>query len=228
MKAFKIPTFLSFTVLAVIFAVSCTKYPPLMPRQAQRGLAHVPAALPMIEDCLLVNPSEELIFEEEELLLSLLVQEEMAYSVYDAFTFPMPVFDHKVGSELTHMGKVSCILDHYEIEYTLIEEPGTFLDEDLIARYDDLVSRGEDDLLEALTVGAEIEEALLCDMQSLLDMTSNEAIKTIVENLHCASWNHLRTFLIQLNARGGTYTPVCLDTEEYNAIVEGSRVLCGG
>lgn len=230
MRTSRVSVSILIATSAVLLLVSCSKNQYDMPGHFQRGVMHAAATEPCEEYCL-VNPLEEITAEEEALLLSLLVQEEMAWSVYEAMDFPMPLFDNISGGELVHMEKVACILDHYQIEYTMIEEPGLFTDQDLVDLYNDLVARvvnAEEPLIEAWTVGAELEAQLICDLQVVLGLTANEAISTVMESLICASSNHLRTFVTHLTGKEAPFdNTACLSPEDIQAIVDGGHQQCG-
>jgi hypothetical protein len=70
------------------------------------------------------------------------------------------------------------------------------------------------------TVGAEIEEIDIVDIQDASNRTGKQDILLIYDNLIRGSRNHLRAFVQNLEVRGETYEPVALSQEEYEAIVD--------
>ncbi len=67
--------------------------------------------------------------------------------------------------------------------------------------YTSLVNTGSKSLINALTVGATIEDLDIKDLEELLTTTDNEDIKIIYNNLIKGSKNHLRAFISQLRAQ---------------------------
>ena len=73
--------------------------------------------------------------------------------------------------------------------------------------------------VDALKVGATIEEVDIVDLQKHLKENDNEDIALVYDNLMRGSRNHLRAFVINLKARGITYSPQYLTQTEYNTII---------
>ena len=75
-------------------------------------------------------------------------------------------------------------------------------------------------LIEALFVGAEIEQIDLIDIQNLVNaLEGNEDIAIVYQNLMKGSRNHLQTFVKNLANQGVDYAPLHLSQEEYDAII---------
>jgi tRNA isopentenyl-2-thiomethyl-A-37 hydroxylase MiaE len=75
-------------------------------------------------------------------------------------------------------------------------------------------------LIDALLVGAVIEEIDLIDIQNLVDtLEGNEDIVLVYENLMKGSRNHLRAFVSSLEKQGETYQPQYLSQDVYDAII---------
>jgi hypothetical protein len=85
--------------------------------------------------------------------------------------------------------------------------------------YSDLVARGGISLVEALLVGAEIEDMDLADLYLILDGTENDHLELVFHNLAKGSRNHLRAFVRALTAQDEIYTPSYLDPDTYAAIL---------
>ncbi|MDG0979653.1 MAG: DUF2202 domain-containing protein, partial [Halieaceae bacterium] len=85
---------------------------------------------------------------------------------------------------------------------------------------DALVAQGTNSLLEALYVGAEIEELDIADIENLkLQVVDNDDIILVYDNLLKGSRNHLRSFHRQVESNGGSYTPSHITQEQYDEIV---------
>jgi hypothetical protein len=85
--------------------------------------------------------------------------------------------------------------------------------------YTQLVASGNVSLIEALKVGAAIEEIDLLDLQKGLLDIDNQDIILIYDNLRKGSRNHLRSFASTLANQGVTYVPQYLSVADYQAIV---------
>ena len=86
--------------------------------------------------------------------------------------------------------------------------------------YDDLIAQGSESLVEALKVGALIEEVDIIDLDDLrATVVAEEAINYVYEQLRKGSENHLRAFVKNLTKQGVTYEPQLMSEEDYTAIV---------
>jgi hypothetical protein len=124
-------------------------------------------------------------------------------------------------SEQTHTEAVLFLLDRYSITDPVgMNGEGVFSDPALQGLYDSLTARGSASLLDALIVGAEIEEIDLIDLETrLAEVVDNEDIVLVYENLMKGSRNHLRAFVRALEQQNVVYEPQHLSQEEYDAIV---------
>jgi hypothetical protein len=100
---------------------------------------------------------------------------------------------------------------------------GEFKNARLASLYTDLVARGKTSLVEALKVGATIEDLDLADVDKALDASDNRDIDAVMQNLAKGSRNHLRAFSSRLTALGATYTAQYLPAEEIAKIVAAPR-----
>ena len=85
--------------------------------------------------------------------------------------------------------------------------------------YLDLLQQGTPSLVEALQVGAQIEELDIVDIQKALETVDNQDIRLVYDSLMKGSRNHLRSFVMTLTQQGTTYTPQYLSLDAYTAIV---------
>ena len=90
--------------------------------------------------------------------------------------------------------------------------------------YDQFVEQGSRSLVEALKVGAAIEEIDILDLETNLQETERPDIQSVYQNLLKGSRNHLRSFTSNLERREGeAYAPQYLDADAYQAIVGTER-----
>ena len=85
--------------------------------------------------------------------------------------------------------------------------------------YAQLTAKGSVSLVEALKVGAFIEEYDIADLQRHLAETENATVAKVYGNLLRGSKFHLKAFTNALKVQGATYTPTVLTVEEYNEIL---------
>jgi len=73
------------------------------------------------------------------------------------------------------------------------------------ARYDALLARGQTSLIEALRIGALVEEQDIADLRVLAAATDSPELKSVVTALEQGSRHHLNAFVRNLRARGVDY-----------------------
>ena len=124
-------------------------------------------------------------------------------------------------SEQVHMNAILHLIDKYELTDPVGEnERGVFQNEDLQELYDELLERGKTSKIEALKVGALIEETDILDIQKELDeVVDNKDIRFVFENLIRASGFHLKSFVGVLRLNGVDYEPVLMDESTYLGII---------
>ena len=132
------------------------------------------------------------------------------------------VFENIALSEQRHMDAVKNLLVKYDLPDPVVDESdvGFFVNQDLQASFDELMLQGQQTLMDALYVGAEIEEFDIRDIDRAIDNTVLPDIIRTYENLLCGSRNHLRAFVRQIENRGIVYEPVYLTPEEIAEIVD--------
>lgn len=155
-------------------------------------------------------------------LLWMREEEKLARDVYAALgeVWGIRAFDNIGAAEETHMDAVKTLLDRYGVaDPASAKGPGEFADPTLQKLYDDLVARGKQSLVDALQVGAEIEDLDIVDLQKRASTLAD--IDLVYDNLERGSRNHLRAFLRQLQRNGGSYTPKHMTQAAFDAIVGG-------
>jgi hypothetical protein len=95
---------------------------------------------------------------------------------------------------------------------------GVFTDAKFARLYEELVATGSRSRLDALKVGALVEEMDIVDLREALEATTHDDLKRVYENLLRASRNHLRAFAGQIEALGGSYEAKHLSQSEFDKI----------
>mgnify|MGYP001204012235 CR=1 FL=1 len=152
-------------------------------------------------------------------------EEQMAQSVYRVSRelWATPVFRNMSDSEATHSAAVKVLLERYQQTDPLAGlSEGAFKTSAFQTLHDSLVASSRLSLVEALTVGLEIEELSLRDIAAQKENVDNADILKVYDNLFAASRNHLRAFAKTLVQQGGSYAPRYIPQSEFNAIVNGA------
>jgi hypothetical protein len=168
------------------------------------------------------TPTGELSDVEVEGILFMREEEKLARDVYLTLydQWEMQVFSNIAGSESTHMEAVKTLIDRYELTDPVEgRDVGEFANQELQALYDQLVEQGSKSLVDALTVGAEIEEIDILDLEEHIAQTDKVDIQRVYENLMRGSRNHLRAFVSSLEQQGTTYEPSYLSSEQFEDIL---------
>ncbi len=169
-----------------------------------------------------VLPLEALSAEEEQGLVFMREEEKLARDIYQSLydIWSLPVFNNIANSEQTHTSVIAKLLQRYSIADPAIDtEAGEFQNSALQTLYDTLYAQGILSRIDALLVGAEIEEVDLIDIQAYLDQVDNQDITLVYQNLMKGSRNHLRSFVQMLAVEGIEYMPLHLTPSEYALII---------
>jgi hypothetical protein len=167
----------------------------------------------------------ELSADESAALLYMREEEKLAHDVYVTFyaQWSLAIFQNISQSEQIHTDAIKTLLDRYGLNDPASTEIGIFTNPDLQALCNDLIARGSQSLVEALKVGAAIEEIDILDLQKHLTETDNTDIQQVYANLMNGSYNHLRAFVSALNNQTGeTYQPQYLSTEVYEELINAN------
>jgi hypothetical protein len=159
-------------------------------------------------------------------------EEKLARDVYyfldDKWGADTQVFSNIVQAEQTHTDSVKALIDRYKDEYNLTDPMteeedmnlGVFQNEALQTHYDNLTSEGSESLIDALTVGATIEDLDIFDIENEITKVDNEDITAVYESLVSGSENHMKAFVRQLNNNDSNYTNQFISDERYLEILE--------
>ena len=153
-------------------------------------------------------------------------EERLAHDVYAASArlWGTPIFANIAQSETKHTDAVLGLLVAHALPDPLAGLPeGRFATPAFQALHDELVARSAVSLVDALTVGAEIEELDMRDIVAQTMRVQQTDILTVYENLLKGSRNHLRSYVAQLAAQGVVYTPRILSQADFDAIVTTPR-----
>ena len=184
-----------------------------------------PASSP-IAGYLATLPKEALSAAETDQLLFLREEEKLARDVHRALFAANgdQSFANIASAEQRHMDEVKILLDRYGLtDPAATTAPGEFRNARLASLYTDLVARGTVSLVDALKVGATVEDLDLADVDKALDASDNRDIDTVMQNLAKGSRNHLRAFSQRLAALDATYTAQFLPADEIARIVAAPR-----
>ncbi len=172
------------------------------------------AGEPLIETL----PLGELNQAETDALLFMYEEEKLARDVYTSLAalYTQPMFSNIASSEQTHMDSVKALLDRYELAVPVADTAGVFNNTDLQKLYDDLTAQGSQSLVEALKVGAAIEEIDILDLKERLQQTDQEDIRQVFESLLAGSYNHLNAFSsVYAQQAGVAYGPQFMSEAEF-------------
>jgi len=167
-------------------------------------------------------PVEPLSQAETDALLLMREEELLARDVYTAMyaVYHVPVFNNISKSEQQHTDAILRLITKYNLEDpALNHQPGIFVNQDLQVLYTTLAAQGMISRIEALKVGATIEDLDIKDLMDLAETADNQDIRLIFANLTKGSRNHLRSFSRLLILSGVNYIPQFISPELYAWII---------
>lgn len=158
-------------------------------------------------------------------LMEMREEEKLAHDVYASFfeTYDYVTFDNISKSESAHTSAVLYLISGYGLEDPATNQAGVFANSMFNDLFASLTEKGSAGLVEALKVGAFIEEYDINDLQIHLEETQNKDLIRVYSNLLRGSKNHLRAFTFALSQQGETYTPTVISENEYLEILEESN-----
>lgn len=165
---------------------------------------------------------EDLSADEKSSLMFMREEEKLARDVYLTFyeMYKMPIFKNIANSEQAHTNAIKYLLTKYSIPDPVVNDArGVFSNTELANLYNLLIEQGSASDIEALKVGALIEEIDILDIQNALKNVDNNDIIFVYNNLKRGSINHLNAFVKNLSFRGYDYQPVKLSKEEYDSYI---------
>jgi hypothetical protein len=155
-------------------------------------------------------------------------EEKLARDVYlfSYDKYQISVFNSISRSEQTHMDSVLSLLNKYGIPDPASPLIGVFVNQDLQSLYNSLIAQSNISSIEALKVGATIEDLDINDIDHFIANTTKSDLLSVYDNLTCGSKNHIRSFTSQLTINGVTYIPQFISLEYYNIILSSPSGGC--
>lgn len=199
------------SVLALSIAALLVAAPLHAGRQGQVGTV----AQAVVAEPLNAAEVDDLVFMREE--------EKLARDVYLTLyeQWRKPVFSNISHAEQRHMDTLAALVVSYGVVDPVTDDSvGAFNNQDLAGLYSDLTLQGQDSLLDALYVGALIEEIDIRDLQDAIAAASHPDLIQAYENLQRGSRNHLRAFVRQIEMLGDAYEAQVLDQLEVDMILD--------
>ncbi len=132
-------------------------------------------------------------------------------------------------SEQQHMDSMKAVLSCYGLPDPVdaAETHGMFLNPELAALYNKLMTQGQSSTLDALKVGALIEEVDIEDLQASIDISQQQYTDQVYAALMCGSRNHLRAFAGEIIKTTGSYKAQLLPQATVDAIINSPNEMCG-
>jgi hypothetical protein len=186
----------------------------------------LPVEIQKIKDAIDAYPTQEVSQTEKEGLLYMREEEKLARDVYLYLydKYQTRVFNNIANSESTHMAALKLLIEKYGFVDPVTDDAvGIFQNEELATLYNQLTKAGDVSLVEALKVGATIEDLDIRDLFEYEKDVDNDDIKYVYENLTRGSRNHMRAFYPQVISNGGTYSAQFITQELLEQIINSSK-----
>ncbi|SMP04284.1 hypothetical protein SAMN06265339_0195 [Desulfurobacterium pacificum] len=188
--------------------------------QAANVKENAPPALTYLKNL----PKQPLSPQEIKDLIHMREEEKLARDVYLTLSkyYPLPVFKNIAKSENWHTKMIAFLLKRYNIKDPVKEvgdKVGVFKSKKMRELYVQLVNQGKKSLIDALKVGATIEDLDIKDLEDAISRTDNKDIKFVYQNLMKGSRNHMRAFVGILRRFGLDYTPKYISKAEFDRIM---------
>lgn len=168
-------------------------------------------------------------------------EEKLARDVYRklASTWKLPVFQNISRAEHQHMQAIARLGGGQPLQFgdpnqdrlrdqdrqrdRVQDVPGQFAFPEYQQLYTQLVAQGTRSPLDALMVGAKIEEMDIADLRRSMGNTTDPQVRSVYARLLQGSQNHLRAFAYQLGMAGGHYKAEHLSQADFDAIANSSQ-----
>lgn len=181
-------------------------------RDGGQGTCEMVAALPF----------EDLSEDELAFITFMREEEKLARDVYLTLSedWDLAVFANIAASEQRHMDAVGDLIAKYNQADPVIDDTvGTFSNGELAELYTNLTAAGRVSVVDALLVGATIEDLDIGDLIAALAVVDNADIQMVFGNLLQGSANHFSAFTRLLEGWGESYEPENFEIEELESIV---------
>jgi len=171
------------------------------------------------------SDSSDTVSEEEiEYLMYMREEEKLARDVYLTMyaKWQTHVFSNIADSEELHTLAVKSKIDKYGLDDPVDnDDVGIFVNEKLAKLFETLVDQGNKSEMDALWVGAAIEEIDMIDLQEAIDAADHPDIARTYQSLKDGSENHLRAFVSVIESQGMDYSAQYLSQSAVDAILKG-------
>lgn len=171
-------------------------------------------------------PAQQISDIEKQALIKMREEEKLARDVYLTLyqKWNVRIFSNISKSEENHMSTIKLLLDKYNISDPIKDnDVGKFSNKEFEELYNKLIETGNKSLVDALKVGATIEDLDIYDLQTLMLKVDNVDILFAFTNLKKGSENHIRAFTSYLSSFGVTYTAKYITQEELNTILNSEN-----
>ena len=152
-------------------------------------------------------------------------EEKLAHDVYVSLakTTGMPIFRNISSAESQHMQAIARLMGPRGGNMGGADNAaGVFVSPEYQKLYATLVAAGSRSPLDAMMVGAKIEEMDIADLRKMLAQTTDQQARQTLERLLQGSYNHLRAFASQIGKLDGTYNAEFLTQAEFDEIANSS------
>jgi len=149
-------------------------------------------------------------------------EEKLARDVYLALydIWGIRTFANIANSEQQHMDAVAYLINKQGlVDPAAQSAPGEFQNPVLAKLYADLVAQGSKSIVDALMVGATIEDLDIYDLENYIVETDDPDTLAVYSNLLRGSENHMRSFTGQLSRYNAVYTAQFITAERLNSII---------
>ncbi len=157
-------------------------------------------------------------------LLRMWEEEKLARDVYTSLakSSSQPVFANIAAAESRHMQTIERLIQTGAGTAKLNDTVGVFSFPEYQKLFQSLIASGSRSQLDALMVGAKIEEMDIADLRQLLSQTTDRRSLQVLGNLMRGSENHLRAFASQIANSGGSYEAQFLTQADFDRIANSS------
>ncbi len=176
---------------------------------------------------ILSRSNEELSSSDVDAILFMKEEEKLARDVYITFSenYSNPIFSNISKSEQQHMNEIDILIEKYSLKDPVNNNSiGVFTNNNLSNLYSNLVNKGLENEIEALKIGATIEDLDIKDLNEKINSSNNQDLIQIFESLKKGSYNHLKAFVSNLESKNENYSPQYISTEEFNSIIDSSNI----
>ena len=168
-------------------------------------------------------PKQTLSTFEKSALEHMAEEEKLARDVYITLynKWGLRVFNNISKAEQHHMDMVDLLLRRYGMRINNLPV-GEFHNSNVQALYNKLVAQGSKNRVEALKVGALIEDLDIYDLERYMSESDNKDMLFVFKNLTKGSRNHMRAFVRFLNIYGASYSPKYISLSQFNSIINSN------